>query len=356
MNQRCSLAVVTIIAGLLLTIALPRPVAAGEYHHGTTLICSDCHTMHYSLQHSYTGGAPPPLGTGGPFPNLLKYSPNDLCKSCHDAQTFAPDVVGANTGTDVREAGALTTGTAPYDEWKGHALGSTATAPGGTFSNADGLECVDCHQPHGYAGHNTKDVAGNPVTNAYRNLAAKGGLDVSYAKGTNDTTKDVFLRSWTLGDISTNYDVSNVDLNEPNLHDSGIGEWCKGCHTNFHGKQGDANMGGVGDTEWLRHPTADAYIGAVGGGHSSLAVFTGRNYRVKVMSATGDWGTQGQAWTTATASDDLAPTCTTCHKAHGNQNPFGLVFLSGTGPITEEGDTAGVNLGMKSLCEQCHVQ
>jgi hypothetical protein len=32
--------------------------AAAElpYHNGETLVCSDCHTMHASMQHNYAGG------------------------------------------------------------------------------------------------------------------------------------------------------------------------------------------------------------------------------------------------------------------------------------------------------------
>lgn len=42
-----------------------------------------------------------------------------------------------------------------------------------------------------------------------------------------------------------------------------------------------------------------------------------------------------------------------CHKAHGNRNPFGLIFMTGTGAtVTEDGD-GGV---YKDLCRQCHTQ
>jgi hypothetical protein len=189
----------------------------------------------------------------------------------------------------------------------------------------------------------------------YRNLQSKpgsatGNIPVSYAKGTNDLTRDVFMRGWTLGDLANNYGVHNVDFNEPVSNNSGIGRWCQGCHTNFHGKQGDSNMGGTGGVEWLRHPTADANIGAVGGGHSDLNVFKNRLYRVKVMSATGDWGTQGQAWTNAPT--DLTPTCISCHKAHGSQRPFGLIYAQGAAPLGEDGDGTLA----KDLCKQCHRQ
>jgi hypothetical protein len=111
----------------------------------------------------------------------------------------------------------------------------------------------------------------------------------------------------------------------------------------------------------LRHPTGDANIGqfAADDRHSSLDVFKSKAHRVKVMSPSGDWGSQGSTW--PAAATNLTPTCITCHKAHGNQNPFGLIFLAGTGPITEEGDSNGNSspnpgVRLRALCGQCHVQ
>jgi hypothetical protein len=320
---------------------------AGEYHYGSTLVCSDCHTMHYSQQHAWGSGDPPapPLPTGGPREYLLRNQESELCLGCHDGQTFAPDVRGANTGTHVRLAGALTTGAAPYEAWKGHSIGVAAIPPGGSVSIK--LQCYNCHNPHGSA--------------YYRNLV-NNTAQVTYAKGTNDTTKAVFLRSWTLGNIANNYSVDSVDYNEPDSKKSAMGQFCRGCHTDFHGAQGDSNMGGSGGTAWLRHPTADANIGALGGDgeHSSLNQFASGLRRVKVMSPSGDWGTQGVAW--SGAPGNLTPTCTTCHKAHGNQNPFGLILLSRFATTVSEeggyagGQTADVATGMRNLCGQCHAQ
>jgi len=331
------LAIIAVSAGIALMAAA---ASAGEYHYGDNLICSDCHTMHFSQQHGYDGTPGqgfPPFGSQGPYDYLLRDNPNELCKSCHDGQTFAPDVIGVNVGGYVREAGGMTTGQAPYEDWKGHTLGFTGTAPGGS-SHFVRFACTNCHSHHG----NTN----------FRNLNGDQPV-ISYAKGANDLTKDVFLRSWVKGQVSTNYSVDNVDFNEPNNRRSGMGKFCKGCHTDFHGASGDENMGGSGGQQWLRHPTADANIG---GGHSSLTVFKNHPYRVKVMSPTGDWGTQGQTW--SNAPNDLTPSCMSCHKAHGNQNAFGLIFMAGSGPVTEEGDAEGngPNGGLRALCKQCHVQ
>lgn len=318
---------------------------AGEYHFGATLLCSDCHTMHYSQRHAYDSGDPrsPALPSGGPREYLLLNADSQLCLGCHDGQTFAPDVLGANTGTHVRQAGALTTGTAPHEAWKGHTIGPRATPPGGSM--AIRLQCYNCHTAHGNA--------------YYRNLV-NSTSHVTYAKGTNDTSKAVFLRSWTLGAIATNYAVDNVDFNEPDPRRSEMSQFCKGCHTDFHGAQSDLNMGGTGGTGWLRHPAGDANIGAAGGGHSSLAQFRTARYRVKVMSPSGDWGTQGEEW--PAAPGNLTPSCMSCHKAHGNQNPFGLIFLSrSAASLGEEGGYApgqaqDTVTGLRNLCGQCHVQ
>ena len=72
-----------------------------------------------------------------------------------------------------------------------------------------------------------------------------------------------------------------------------------------------------------------------------------RTYRVKVMDSQG-------LWNGTTADNTVTPSCFSCHKAHGNRNAFGLIFINGgvaTAP-TEDGN-GGV---YKDLCRQCHTQ
>ncbi len=321
---------------LLLSAGLISVAFGGDYHMGATLICSDCHVAHFSLNHNYSGGTPSPLGADGPYEFLLKNDINALCLSCHDDTTSAPDVYGEHNNNYVRQAGALTTGAAPHQDYKGHSL--------------QFLTCITCHDPHGDPG------IGHPTGSQYRNLKARPGYVssnrfVTYAAGSNDLGRDIFERDAGLGQIATHYSQANIDFNEPNSSASAIGRWCQSCHGLFHGSSSTStmrNQSASSGAGWLRHPTADADIGALGGEWSSLAALNdaSRPNRVKVASPTGVWSQPYPLGVT--------PTCLSCHKAHGNKNPFGLLYMSGTGQITEEGDTGGAQA--VDLCRQCHVQ
>ncbi|MCY2958967.1 MAG: hypothetical protein NTY35_02290 [Planctomycetota bacterium] len=347
----------------LLPLLLAAPALAGDYHKGATLACAQCHVMHFSQTHGYNAngtGFFTPLGGAQPHTFLLRDEVNNLCLACHDNNAFAPDVYGPNNSgnepTSIRLAGYLnrvgdvTSGF----ESQGHTLDSLADAPGSSpLWSADdengagkGLNCVNCHHQHGSA----SGVTGG---NAYRNLRTRVGNVttgapgyVDYAVGTNDLTKDVFERG------ASDYDEAQVDWNEPDTSASAIASYCAGCHSNFHGALGGTQVGGAPDgpggayEEFIRHPSAGVNIGAIGGGHSSLTVYNARTNKVKVMSALGVWNPGG--------ANDVTPTCITCHKAHGNGNAFGLIFRSGSGTKTENGDSNGTRL--ENLCAQCHVQ
>lgn len=327
-----------LVAGCLLAFA--ATASAGDYHTGASLVCSDCHVAHYSQSHNYSGSAFPfvPLGAGGPFTYLLRNEVNELCLTCHDGVAWAPDVFGASAFNTNRLAGGLNAASGHrandtgYDDTDGHTLWSTATAPGGTFAHAtEGLHCTDCHAQHGSA-------------TQYRNLLSRGiftGKTLTYAIGTNDLTKDVFEHS------ALAFNVADVDYNEPNTNASAYANWCKSCHTDFHGASGGPEVGGQsnGGTGWDRHPQADVNIGQNATHMSSLSVFNSRTNRVKVMDSQG-------LWNGTTADNTVTPSCFSCHKSHGNQNGFALIFMKGTGTVTEEGD-GGV---YKDLCKQCHIQ
>jgi hypothetical protein len=340
-------------------VALAMNASAGDYHTGGTLLCGQCHVMHFSQSHGYNADGTGffNLPAGGPHEFLLRDEVNSLCLSCHDQSGFAPDVLGSTNGgngpTDVRLAGYLNRLGIEGLEPTGHTLDSLATAPGSNPAwkpedengAGEGLNCINCHHQHAFAGGGTN--------NAYRNLRIDpgnapflGGL-VTYndtSPGVNDLTKDVFQRQ------KLEFDESVVDWNEPDNTDSAIGNFCGGCHNNFHGTPGDTNtVGGVANgssfSNFLRHPTAGVNIGGLTGGHSSLSVYNAATNKVKVMSEVGVWDPAGS---------DVTVTCISCHKAHGNGNAFGLIYRSGTGTLTENGDTNGSQL--EHLCSQCHVQ
>jgi hypothetical protein len=337
---------------------------AGDYHTGINLICSDCHTMHASQSHGPNangGGNFTPIGAGGPYEFLLRNDVNDLCLSCHDGQAFAPDVFESHGNGYIRQAGALnnTSSTGSYHPENGHTLGSGLVAPGGTWRNLNGLDCVDCHAPHG------RVQGGTAGANGYRNLfSAPSGISISYSRGDVEVTND--LTRWVFEDASSgvnanHYGYDHITFNEPTATASQYANFCKDCHTNFHGAVGGTEIGGVaaappapaGTFEaFKRHPASTVNIGEMGGGHSSLARFVGtspvvanRN-QVQVMSPTGV-----RAGSYVIGNTTLTPSCMSCHKGHGNQNAFGLIFMLGSGAITEQGDN-GVD--SRNLCRQCH--
>lgn len=382
------------VFAVFVVMAAAATGTAGEYHAGQTLICYDCHTMHFSMQHNWDGTTPVPttpsvsgtgmsgnwLSTSGPNQFLLKAPANQLCLACHDSQTFAPDVLAINSNaspTQGREAGALNeaaTG-APYDMWKGHTLGATTQPPGFNpttagvpatqqYNAADGLECTSCHLQHGSA-------------TVYRNLGPRtAAFQPTYVLGTtNDTNKDVWVNiptgyvagTGSAGTFNPYYDRANITFNKTNptvpagstLSTSNrIDTFCSACHGDFHGGPGDTNIGAstAALDGFIRHPTSVVVIGASGaqgyGGHSALSRFTGTTDANKVKVYANDRA----GWT------DASPGCVTCHKSHGNQNPFGLIFLARTATSVDEqggwasGQTANTQNGLRNLCGQCHGQ
>lgn len=331
--------------------------SAGDFHSGINLVCSDCHVMHYSQTHGYNAngsGSFTPLGAGGPFHYLLRNDINDLCLSCHDNQAWAPDVFETHSPNSyVRQAGALNEegGNGLHPPSTGHTLNSTATAPGSNpaWNNPNGMTCADCHAVHG---------SNSIGVNSYRNLGGHGtkpgsSFAISYSRGdveiTNDLTKWVFEDA-SSGTNANHYGVGAITFNEPDNTTSQYGNFCKACHTNFHGLVGGTEIGGTGTPaeEFVRHPAGGVNIGAIGGGHSRLDRFAGKTNQVQVLSPGGI-----RAGSYTTSHTDLTVSCMSCHKGHGNQNAFGLIFMLGTGTITEQGD-AGVDT--RNTCRQCHGQ
>jgi hypothetical protein len=373
------------VVGAFALMAAPA-AQAGEWHAAENNMCTDCHTMHFSQQHNWDGTTPVSttpakdgnwLGATGPNHYLLKLPANELCKSCHDGQSFAPDVVGANfnaSPTEGRSAGALNEVAlgAPYETWKGHTLDSTAAPPGYNpavvgasptfYDPTGGLECINCHLQHG-------------AVDRYRNLGPRSPANpVTYTiSTTNDPTKHVWVdmdratytpNSGSAANFNPYYSNATIKYNRIDAvvgttkSSNRLDVMCAACHGNFHGGPGDttvggivAGTGGVTGEEFIRHPTGQVAIGALSGGHSNLARYAGALTKVKAYT------NDRTAWT------NTSPGCVSCHKAHGNQNPFGLVFLDRNATsVGEEGgfgpdDTdTSLKTGYRNLCGQCHGQ
>lgn len=349
-----------------MVLSLASAAFAGDYHSGASLVCSDCHVMHFSQSHAHDDGSNAPLGTG-PNAYLLRDDAAALCLSCHDGVPTIPDVLGnsINPGYN-RQAGALneTGGVDGYTETDGHTLGYTGAVPGNATNLTDAFACHHCHAAHG---------SGAPLFGAgYRNLGGYGtGLDGSGIGQVSYSSADVEanpLDVWVFQDVSSSvsgsgntladhYDQANITFNEPAVDDGlAYGDFCAGCHGDFHGDPGGANIGGaVATGHFERHPVAGVDIGGIGGGHSSMDEFApvapGKTNWVQVMSPAGkraNDATNGYV----NGDADLTPSCMSCHKGHGNMNAFGLIYMTGTGTITEEGDGGAY----RDLCKQCHVQ
>jgi len=337
---------------------------AGDYHRGATLICNDCHVMHFSQSHDYgDGGYEAPALTSGPNEALLRAPVNDLCLTCHDGVAGAPDVLGENFNGYTRNAGSLNeedNSVAGYPNTGGHSLGYEGNVPGSNPPIQDTLECSSCHSVHGGANYRNLGARGTTFTVTYNNVVP----------GTNDLTRDVYQRNNAhMFEGGTNhYATSNIDYNEPGNSGSAYATMCKSCHTDFHGNIGgteygttvydaDTTAGGVRWFGFERHPAA--YVNLNGSTYfraanstRPAAGFAKSLYRPKVMSATGAWGAQNALLTqTANFTSDLTPGCMTCHKSHGNQNPFGLIYANGSAELTENGNTGAT---YAQMCQQCH--
>lgn len=328
---------------ILLSIVVADTAAAGDFHFSGSLMCSDCHVIHYSETHLLTGapGPDPILAPGGPFSYLLKASQAQLCLACHDGRVDVPDVRGAHAGGHQRAAGQLNVqGDGAGVEATGHTIGSSAAPPGGSWTNP-GLRCQHCHATHGTAYY--RNLLDNPGT--------ASGKFVTYMTGAV-YSGNAAVQQLAGAPLATRYATSNILYRRTVVGntDFGLAEWCSGCHGDFHGAGGAPNMGGsaagdTGPTPWLRHPTRDVTMAeGVANRHVSATYwFSALASRVPVVSPT------GTIPGLSTTSDNEV-FCGSCHKAHGSTRPKGLIFDDPTTPALEDGGS------LTQTCQQCHYQ
>ena len=307
------------------------------YHYAANLVCSDCHTMHYSQSHGYNAdgsGTVDPMGDTGPYPRLLKNNVLDLCLTCHDSHAGIPDVVGADVnGLQERSAGFF----APADQVspRGHDLGHNAPTGGNLCSKCHwGTEedkrvtCIDCHSVHGNGNPRNLQWAsypeGTPPLGLFTAAGATGVAKYDRSNTAYGTLNSVALREVSNICIDCHHTVSGAYYNDPD------GDGIHSKHPAYESERGDPNSIDQGLARGSSDPAH--WIAGVGTGFDGAA-------RVPFMaSGASDHGA-------ATVIDPAlnGVFCLSCHKAHGSQSPFGLVWEAGTGA------------GPKG-CDQCHAK
>ncbi len=356
-----------LLAALLALAAIPamaQSVGFDNYHYNANINCSDCHSMHASAHNNLTDGSAitaPNTVLNSPVINPYYIAPaapaegrhyllknDDVCASCHDGKTWAPDVIGDHGNGYIRSAGGLREGSTGG----GHKIGSTVRPPGyngapvNNYFASGPLECFSCHSPHGgrgfrnlvpYQMRTTIGAANAPlITPEYSKSATWLNKDAVIAADTRTWGTDSLASYYgrdkvTYGRLANGAEVDFAGSKASNRMD----QFCGVCHSKFHGGEITSNVGD--GTGFVRHPTSIVTLASAG---TTFGATLRPAQTLKVYQAAG----------VVSAATD-SPGCVSCHKAHGNNNPFALIYpdrLGGTVPNEEGG---GI---YKDLCKSCH--
>ncbi len=319
------------LALMVAALAFAFSSSSMAFHESTKLICSKCHTMH---------------GSGGGTPEQLLSEANKtvLCLVCHASNypvaypvgddEYAPNVHSsgegvqdtpggsyADSGTEALQANGHNPSGFPADPPAASPLIEVDTTLTQIPPGATALwewSCLSCHRPH----KDDNDTAPRTATYEYRMLrkhvkgpSAAGAdtlIDVSLALGLDDDHEVTPLAN--VG--------ANVNAEAPTKHNvyfmdstnTGFGEWCGGCHTDFHDSTQDV------DDNWIRHP-GQQLLEALGANYVVTTPPYDPSVPVQVNSGAG-LETNSSAFNGGiTTTTDLQVTCLSCHKAHATEYP-----------------------------------
>jgi hypothetical protein len=288
---------------ILVVIGCAAVLAYGSgafaFHSGATLICSACHTMHYSVEGSDPGDP------GGAFEQLLLTADStDLCLTCHDGTGNFGAAVGGESPQNVVDPtndfpggsfNQATASAATRHDPGGTLLGtdvSPVAAPGGGFDPAN-LRCSSCHDPHGNANFRIlKDDPDGDLT-PVSPMPAAFETDIGGSTG-----------SW-----------SGESLTAHNGYVSGMSDWCASCHGDFHGV-GSPPGTGQGSGPFYRHPTSATATATQGQFATGMATNYGGTYDPVVPFE--DSGVLAADANTSPTDSQSKVFCLSCHRAHGS--------------------------------------
>ena len=366
MRKLAVLSTLLVIAALPAMAGTTTPVTNANYHYSQNMNCSDCHSMHASAHNNLTDGsaitAPnstisspndainpyyPAPNPGAGRSSLLKA--DDVCETCHKDQTFAPDVYGDNMNGYIRSAGGVRE---KGESGGGHVIGGTNAAPGyksdviNYFPAGSKLECVSCHSPHGGTGFRNLvpyGMSGSPGYSAAnvkptvtKAAAFSPSTDVTILGGDTYVFGSGLAKYYARDQVVYARSATAIGPYNGASSSNRLDHFCGVCHGNFHGgdkvNPDNVSQGGSASSAFLRHPTGLVTIGSFStpGAAANLKVY--------------------QAAAAQNAATD-SPGCVSCHKSHGNNNPFALIFPAMTvKDTTEEGDGGAY----RNLCNSCH--